>query len=604
MKLSIISRFSKSYELEQLQCEAQKANIVCEIHDINVKKNLREQIQSWGDVVLWRSSSLDEMLDKRRIFEAAKKEMKSIINYSVLKNPFIRDKFYQQSVIANMNAIDGIASYEFNQKSDFMDALKNALFNFPLIQKPRIGAEGKDTYLLKKRSDINFSDDTVKNYIFQEFIPNKGDFRVMVLGGRVLGCIKRVAAKGGFLNNVSQGAASSMVADSKILSQLHFIALTVAAAFDITFCGIDIIYDTKEQKYKFLEINTAPQWQGNIFESITGINVSHAIISLCKNIFQRKSEKSSPGFLIENYYFENQKYLARSKLKHFYSRMFLWTGNQKYRQHLMKNKQQFLGKNELDIKKKIDHCLQVSPDQFSINCYELRKPYLQKYPDLQKYDALLFFMLHAKNLYDQNMKKFVIDKVPSEKFIDLYWNLSKDKNAVAILSTYAINFLYLVEYFFTEELKNKRISPQYFFDIAKSFHKNNDPDSICLQLYLLTHCIINESRFYAKKIYKYKNIYQKMIQYTEHIIVNNYFNVSLDCKIEFLVCADLLKYVSFIKNLILDEAKLSFSPHGNFIIDKLNNRRDLYKQNFNAAEHKNVLFLMNEAKYRYNNKKY
>lgn len=107
--------------------------------------------------------------------------------------------------------------------------------------------------------------------------------------------------------------------------------------------------------------------------------------------------------------------------------------------------------------------------------------------------------------------------------------------------------------------------------------------------YLLSHCIINGTHFYGRKIpQKQISPYLEMVKLIEKFISEKSREIMLDEKIEFLLCCRLLNYKSRLEKPIMALARRCLSSKGNFIMN-------LQKQGKKTAinyEHTNTLFLM------------
>ena len=173
-------------------------------------------------------------------------------------------------------------------------------------------------------------------------------------------------------------------------------------------------------------------------------------------------------------------------------------------------------------------------------------------------------------------------------------DIEKNKKAFAILSTYAVNFIYNLENYLKIEKTNVSfIDPENYYKIVKNDYKGSLDKKYNLKIYFLTHCILGESRFYNRKIKRFYDIYIKMIKQAEKIISENYFDISLDLKLEFLVCAKMLNYRTKLKEVIYSETQRSLSSNGNYLIDIYNNAAFMKNKNdFKSSEHRNILYLM------------
>lgn len=583
MKITLISKGNNTWYSDELENSAKKKNI--EFNKISIK-SLNDPVKNFGDVIFWRSSDVNKYFGKNTLLNILKN--KQIINPGILSHPFVTHKFFQQKVVKEKLDIKTIPTYVFDKKKELHIYLKKGILKYPFIMKPNLGSKGESIFLIKSSADLNkFNVDDLKDYIVQNFIENDGDYRVLVLGGKPLGIIKRVARKGSFLNNISQGGTAVMEFNVDLRIKLGQAAANVGSYFDLSFCGIDFIIDKKTQEIYFLELNTTPQWQG--FQKTTGIKVSEKIVDFCISMHKRKEEPTRE--IVKNYYEKNLHLLGEKKF-HYLSRMYLWTGENKYYKKLKKERLNYLGKNINDIENRISERIKKSPHgRVGMNNYSERLKYFNKFSNLYETTSVLFFYLFSKSIYNKNLKSLVKKYIKTEKLLDFRKKLAQDPDALSILSTHAINFLYLSEMYLKDcSISCKSINPENYFKLAKKYYKKGNELTI---IYLLTHCIIGASAFYSKKITKQNKIYTKMIQLIEKIIQENYFNINLDNKIEFIVCAKLMNYPSDIEKLIISEAEFSLSPIGNYIVDKFNNHVKLSQKNdFISSEHRNVLYLM------------
>ena len=117
--------------------------------------------------------------------------------------------------------------------------------NNKVIIKPIHSYSGNDILLLKK-----FDQKKIKKFIkihdhimMQSFLPKieKGDKRVFIINGKVVGAISRIPKKGSYLSNMSKGA---MPVNTKLTSKEMMISKKIAKDLkkeNIFFSGIDFI---------------------------------------------------------------------------------------------------------------------------------------------------------------------------------------------------------------------------------------------------------------------------------------------------------------------------------------------------------------------------
>ncbi len=549
-----------------------------------------ENFSSWGDVVLFRNTSLDKIFERPFLRRNIEKSGGAMINKILLENPMIVLKSFQQKIVSDYIGSTGdrnfysIETFIPNSCDELVSMIEDKVLRFPFVEKPDFGAQGKGVRKIEKRKDIG----SVDGKIFQNYIRNDGDFRVLCLGGKALGVIRRTARQGDFRNNVSQGGSVEVVEDGEVRDKVAGIALEIAAIFNLDFCGVDIIYDQEQKKYFFLEINTHPWWQG--FQSRIDVDVADLIIQHCLCLYERKRSKGSYE-AVRKYYQNNLPYLMDARF-HYASRTYLYLGDKKSKKDLLRLKEEYIGNDPAATDAILAKTLTLrSSDP---NERELRMPLFKKYGLLEPYTKILFKVLFADVIYGQDIRPAAARYLDRTKMLEMKAMLEKCPRDMAVLSTYAVNFLYGLEnYFFKEKRSSNFLDPESYYDIALGAYSGKLQSKHNLRLYFLAHCILGESRFYSRKATRHRDTYGKMIRLAEEIISKNYFDVNLDNKFEFLVCAKILGYASGLEDVINSEAQNSLAPGANYLIDTLNKDVRLKnKAGFRSAEHRNVLYLM------------
>lgn len=132
-----------------------------------------------------------------------------------------------------------------------------------------------------------------KRYMLQEYIENSGDYRILVLGEKVLGIMKRTSqSKTEFRNNFSTGGKVEI---SDLPEDIKKIAIESAKVCGLMIAGVDVIYKSKvesgksESEYYILEVNKGPQFWG--FMEATGIDVPREIV---KFLIKIRNPSKSP----------------------------------------------------------------------------------------------------------------------------------------------------------------------------------------------------------------------------------------------------------------------------------------------------------------------
>ncbi|KAF0973123.1 hypothetical protein FDP41_008627 [Naegleria fowleri] len=153
-------------------------------------------------------------------------------------------------------------------------------FAFPLIFKKASGSQGNGVMLVQDNAqlaDIAELVDPNTQLLIQEFIKDSSgkDIRVIVIGGRAIGAMKRIANKG-FKSNFHQGGRVEPV---QLTLELELLAVESAKACCLDIAGVDILFDG--DSHKICEVNSSPGFEG--FELATGIDVAKEILMYCKN---------------------------------------------------------------------------------------------------------------------------------------------------------------------------------------------------------------------------------------------------------------------------------------------------------------------------------
>ncbi len=593
-EVTIISKKESGWHVDQLIQSANKYGLKANVMNFENANMLRGDLSEIGDIVIWRASSLDTQSERTAVGTLLRG--RHLINRTIFTAPYTPYKYYQQIAASKPTKIKDIPTYRYKTLAALEAALNEGVLSYPFIAKPNLGSQGKGVLLVEQASQLNELSDRMESYIFQNFIKNDGDWRAIVVGGRVLGVIKRKSSGGSHLNNISQGGTASLETDQKALLKISKLALYVASFFDYTYCGVDIIQDAETGKYYFLEVNSAPEWDGEQgFQAITGVNVADELMQHCARLLTRSSKPTTE--LVREYYDANIDRLI-DKDFHYCSRMYLWTGEQEYKQVLDELQQDYIGLDGASTKKIVESI--IIPRKGSYTTPDAnRQEYFSKYPKLRSYNSILFKVLFAETIYGRDIRPIVRKLVPDQEFIGLYNALRNDKRAVMVLSTHAINYFYNLAHYFSgikgcEDLIN--LDPDYYLQLAQGYDQDMDGIGIDrvrkYQVYLLTHAVIGASKFYSRRVTG--SVYVEMMRLGEQVIEESYTKVSLDNKLEYLVCAKLCGYKSSLETLILGEAAASLSYTGNFIIDTLNETRTSMSTSNNicTSEHRNVLYLM------------
>ena len=176
-----------------------------------------------------------EYISTTYILDLIKKKVKIINNPSSIRN--ISEKLYSAKYQKYMPST--IFTQNIQEIRRFFKVHKK------VILKPIHSFGGNDIYLLKK-FDLKFIIKFIKKHdhiVCQKYLSNisRGDKRVFLINGKVMGAISRVPKKGSFLSNMSKGAKPKTV---KLTIKERKVSKIIARDLKkekIFFAGIDFI---------------------------------------------------------------------------------------------------------------------------------------------------------------------------------------------------------------------------------------------------------------------------------------------------------------------------------------------------------------------------
>ncbi|CDZ76517.1 Alpha-aminoadipate--LysW ligase LysX [Legionella massiliensis] len=155
---------------------------------------------------------------------------------------------------------------------------------FPLVIKNISGARGVGIHLCESAQNFRDLMELIASHsassnqmILQEFIANSygRDLRVLVLGGKVIGCMQRTA-KDSFKANYSLGGE---VSPYVLTPEIESLAIKCADLFNLEIAGIDLLFDA--QGFKVCEANSSTGFKG--MERATGKNIALQILEYVKD---------------------------------------------------------------------------------------------------------------------------------------------------------------------------------------------------------------------------------------------------------------------------------------------------------------------------------
>jgi glutathione synthase/RimK-type ligase-like ATP-grasp enzyme len=140
-------------------------------------------------------------------------------------------------------------------------------FGEKAIYKDNHGYKGELNFLVESGDEIKkiAEDNQASRFLLQEFIPNEGDLRVLILNFRPALVIGRVGDGSSHLSNTSQGGDARIVPLNEVTSAILDDCVSAARVEKLEVAGVDIIIDSRNGQHYILEVNQAPQISSGSF---------------------------------------------------------------------------------------------------------------------------------------------------------------------------------------------------------------------------------------------------------------------------------------------------------------------------------------------------
>ena len=155
---------------------------------------------------------------------------------------------------------------------------------FPCVVKVVTGSYGEGVYLCERQRDfkklMEFVDNlgNKKTMIVQEYMGERPgeDLRVLVIGGKVIGAMRRTAPEGDFRANITGGGTGE---GFPLTDEIEFLARETAKVLGLDIAGIDLLFD-KGGGFRVCEANSNPGFLG--FEKYCGVDVADHLTAYVK----------------------------------------------------------------------------------------------------------------------------------------------------------------------------------------------------------------------------------------------------------------------------------------------------------------------------------
>ncbi len=152
---------------------------------------------------------------------------------------------------------------------------------YPLVDKPPIGSWGRLVTLIESEHQLKtiaehrsiLGSKQLRVHLLQEYVETGStDIRCIVIDEELIGCMKRIAARGEWRSNVALGAR---VEKYQADGDLEELAIKAAAAVKGFFISLDFFHHP-DRGYLVNEVNGVPEFKG--FMHATGVNVASILV--------------------------------------------------------------------------------------------------------------------------------------------------------------------------------------------------------------------------------------------------------------------------------------------------------------------------------------
>ena len=279
----------ESYEIQRLVEEFEKQDISIRVVnpqdvDIFVDRDDRKSIIVGGkprwlpDFVIPRTGSGTTYFIKAIIRHLERLGVTLINGSNAIDT--VKDKLYTQQILAESNL--PVPKTLLLKHPINLDWVEKHL-TFPVIIKTLSGSFGAGVFLAENKKQlkqlVKMAEITNEGYdiILQEFIEDSygKDLRVLVINGKVIGCMMRQAVDDDFRANITRGGEGIPY---QITEDIEWLGGESARLLGLDIAGVDLLFSNGS--YKICEVNSSPGFEG--MDKFTHTNIAEDIVHYVK----------------------------------------------------------------------------------------------------------------------------------------------------------------------------------------------------------------------------------------------------------------------------------------------------------------------------------
>lgn len=243
-----------------------------------------------------------------RLVDIAKANDIPVVDEYLLDGDFDRSKAHMGNVLEESGintpyhiSIMGIDALERNPDGFIYEPR----FSYPFVLKfSKGGRGGYGTFFIQEPADITrvawalndrFAARHERNeedvpwhayggdwpFIIQQYIPNEGDYRAVVVGYECIGITKRRSKNGHLVMCTSEGN-SRRFKNNRWPRDVGAVAEQAARAMKVQFAGVDLVRHSETGEIYVIEVNEAPSFK--FFQKRTKINVADRVVNYIRGL--------------------------------------------------------------------------------------------------------------------------------------------------------------------------------------------------------------------------------------------------------------------------------------------------------------------------------
>jgi ribosomal protein S6--L-glutamate ligase len=297
MKITIIANNPNSEAVKAISRSIQKRGHVSQVLDLDKIRIVVSNNAKGYDSIRYIQGNKSTMLSKSTIGDAIIPRIGANVPYGIKVLDHVTKNMGIYSCISSLglyNAYDKMRTLQIASAQGIMtpktfmgDNLKDydyiaSQLKLPVVIKFVHGSLGAGVSIINSKIGLKTTLQSFskikKPFLVQEFI-NGGnkDIRSVVIGDKVVAAYQRIANKGDFRANLSQGGSGKSISLSEADKTL---CVKAAKALGLELCGVDLMKDQKGKTY-LIELNSNYGWK---IEKICGVDIASEIV---KHIEQR-----------------------------------------------------------------------------------------------------------------------------------------------------------------------------------------------------------------------------------------------------------------------------------------------------------------------------